>query len=108
MIMYNKELQNLLLFDIDNYKKNSNKYKIGERNGKGKEQKMNTNNLIFEGKYLNWERNGKKKYYDDGKLLFEREYLNGKRWNGKVNKKIVIKNLKQKMEKEKIIIILVI
>jgi len=88
MIMYNKELQNLLLFDIDNYKENSHKYKIGERNGKGKEYKININILIFEGEYLNGERNGKgKEYYDNGNLLFEGEYLNGKRWNGKGYKK---------------------
>ena len=41
--------------------------------------------MIFEGEYLNGERNGKGKEYNDDKLLFEGEYLNGKRWNGKVN-----------------------
>ena len=42
------------------------------------------NELIFEGVYLNGERNGKGKeyYYYDGELKFEGEYLNGKR-NGK-------------------------
>ena len=40
--------------------------------------------IIFEREYLNGERNGKgKKYDDDGKLIFEGEYLNGKIWNGK-------------------------
>ena len=40
-------------------------------------------NIIFEGEYLNGERNGKGKEYDAiGKLDFEGEYLNGKR-NGK-------------------------
>ena len=39
--------------------------------------------LIFEGEYLNGERNGKgKEYYDNGKLRYEGEYLNGIR-NGK-------------------------
>ena len=39
---------------------------------------------MFEGEYLNGERNGKGKEYNyDGKLYFEGEYLNGKRWNGK-------------------------
>ena len=39
---------------------------------------------MFEGEYLNGERNGKgKEYdYDNGKLEFEGEYLNGER-NGK-------------------------
>ena len=48
-------------------------------------KKYNDNNkLIFEGEYLNGERNGKgKKYYDYG-LIFEGEYLNGKiNGNGK-------------------------
>ena len=37
-------------------------------------------NLIFEGEYLNGERNGKGKEYNyDGGLIFEGEYLNGKR-----------------------------
>ena len=31
--------------------------------------------LIFEGEYLNGERNGKGKGYDNGKLIFEGEYL---------------------------------
>ena len=44
---------------------------------------MNTNILIFEGKYIKGERNGKgKEYYENGKLKFEGDYLNGKRWNG--------------------------
>ena len=34
--------------------------------------------------YLNGQRNGKgKEYNDDGKLIFEGEYLNGNKWNGK-------------------------
>ena len=43
-------------------------------------------NGIFEceGEYLNGERNGKgKEYNDNGQLVFEGEYLNGERWNGK-------------------------
>ena len=54
----------------------------GEKNGKGKEYKYSSF-LIFEGEYKNDKRNGKgKEYSDDGKLIFEGEYLNGKR-NGK-------------------------
>jgi len=42
--------------------------------------------LIFEGEYLNGERNGKgKEYKCEGKLKFEGEYLNGER-NGKGKK----------------------
>ena len=38
---------------------------------------------MFEGEYLNGQRNGKgKEYYSNGKLKFEGEYLNGERLNG--------------------------
>ena len=83
MIIYNKQIQKNFGVDIEVYKKISVKYKIGEKNGKGKEYDINTNKLIFEGEYLNGKRNGKgKEYYDNGKLKFEGEYLNGKIWEG--------------------------
>ena len=75
IIMYNKKLQNLLLVDIENYKKINGKYKIGEENGKGKEYLIESNKLIFEGEYLKGEKNGKgKEYYKDDELIFEGEY----------------------------------
>ena len=37
MIIYNKELQNILSVDFECFKEISGKYIIGERNGKGKE-----------------------------------------------------------------------
>ena len=78
LIIYNKQFQNLLLVDIKNYKKISGKYKIGEKNGKGKEYSIETKELIFEGEYLNGKRNGKgKEYNNDGILMFEGEYLKG-------------------------------
>ena len=83
IIVYNKELQKTLKIDIEDYKKVSGKYKIGKKDGKGKIYKINTNILIFEGEYLNKEKNGRgKEYYDNGKLKFEGEYWNGER-NGK-------------------------
>ena len=83
MIIYNKELQKLLLVDFEDYKENSRKYILGESNGKGKEYNKNNGKLIFEVEYLNGKRNGKGKEYNyNGKLIFEGEYLNGKR-NGK-------------------------
>jgi antitoxin component YwqK of YwqJK toxin-antitoxin module len=45
----------------------------------GKEYDWWTDNLIFEGKFLNGLRNGKGKEYENGKLIYEGEYLNGKR-----------------------------
>ena len=84
IIIYNKELQNNLKNNIEDYKKISGKYKIGEKNGKGREYLIDTNILIFEGEYLNGKRNGKgKDYYRNGKLGLEGKYLNGKFWDGK-------------------------
>jgi len=39
---------------------------------------------MFEGEYINGEKNGKGKEYYNGELKFEGEYLNGKKWNGKI------------------------
>ena len=62
---------------------NSNKIFL-LKNGKGFIKEFDDNNyLIFEGEYLNGERNGKGKEYN-GELIFEGEYLNGKRWNGNI------------------------
>ena len=61
MIIYNKELQKKVDVDIEVYKKKSGKYKIGEKNGKGREYILNSDELIFEGEYLNGKRNGKEK-----------------------------------------------
>ena len=108
LIIYNKYLQKALQINLKDYKKISGKYKIGKKDGLGKEYKLNTNFLIFEGEYLNGVRNGKgkeyyndnalkfvgeylngvrngkgKEYYYNGNLEFEGEYLNGKKWNGK-------------------------
>ena len=109
LIIYKKQMQKIFGFDIKDYKEISGKYRICEKNGKGKEYILNSNTLIFEGEYLNGKRNGKGKEYDNygdivfegeysngkkngkgkeydsfnGKLEFEGEFLNGKRWNGK-------------------------
>ena len=57
-------------------------YLNGERNWKGKE--YFDGQLKYEGEYLNGERNEKGKEYDDLGcfIIFEGEYLNGERWNG--------------------------
>ena len=112
IIRYNKELQKKFIVDIKDYKKESGKYKIGGKNGYGKEYIIKTNRIIFEGEYLKGKRNGKgkvydyddilifegeylngkkngkgKRYYDNGKLMFEGEYFDGKNWNGKAYNK---------------------
>ena len=47
MIIYNKELQKILDIDINTYKNISGKYKIVDKNGKGKEYILYTYKLIF-------------------------------------------------------------
>ena len=84
LISHNKKYQNKLEINIENYKTISGKYKIAEKNGKGKEYSLIANRLIFEGEYKNGKKNGKgKEYYINGKLKFEGEYLNGKKISGK-------------------------
>ena len=76
-------MQKICSVDIEDLKKISWKYKIGGKNGKGREYIFNTKTLIFEGEYLNGIKNGKgKEYYDNGKIRFEGKYINGER-NGK-------------------------
>ena len=114
---YNKKLQKDIDISIINYKHLSGRYIVydeskkfgkeykgendmliyegeylnGERNGKGKEYYI-FNRIEFEGEYLNGKRNGKGKEYDrNGKVIFEGEYLNGKKWNGFGNKNDITK-----------------
>ena len=64
-------------------KKGNLEFEIQNGNGQIKEYYDN-GKILYEGEYLNGERNGKgKEYYPDGQLEFEGEYLNGKKWNGK-------------------------
>jgi len=71
-------------------------YLNGERNGKGKE--YYNGEIAFEGEYLNGKRNGNGKEYYYDKLIFEDEYLNGEK-NGK-GKEFYCKNDKLKFEGE--------
>ena len=62
-------------------------YLNGEKNGKGKIYSIGLYGRVlkFEGEYLNGQKNGKGiEYYYGSKIKkFEGEYLNGKEWNGK-------------------------
>ena len=80
LIIYNKQLQKKFGYNLEYYKKISGKYRLYNKCGRGEVYKLNTKIKLFEGEYLNGERNGNgKEFYDDGKLKFEGEYLNGKR-----------------------------
>ena len=85
IINYNKSLQNLLDINIINYKIFNGKYIEYESDGKAREYYYYNDNLVYEGEYYNGKRNGKGKEYDkyaEKIILYEGEYLNGKR-NGK-------------------------
>ena len=80
LIIYNKQLKNKLGIDIDLYKKTSGRYKIGKKDGLGKEYILNTEILLYEGRYKNGKRNGYgKEYNDKGNLIFKGIFLNGKK-----------------------------
>ena len=88
IIRFNKSLQNLWNISIINYKFLSGRYKVYDNNNKngngyGKEYDGFSDELIFEGEYLNRKRHGKGKEYNiKGNLVYEGEYLYGLR-NGK-------------------------
>ena len=64
-------------------------YLNGERNGKGKEYDE-IGNLIYEGEYLKKKKKGKGKEYDYyGNIIFEGEYLNRKKYKTKQGDKII-------------------
>ena len=83
LIKYNNNLKSKIDYTLLHYKFYSGKYIIYEKDWIGKEFSGKDDKLLYEGEYLNGERNGRgKEYYSDGILKFEGEYANGKR-NGK-------------------------
>ena len=122
---YSKKLKNKILCLI-NYKIYSGRYIIYETKFKGKEYNGYNNKLIYEGEYLNGERNGTgkeffdngylkyngqflkgkkhgigKEYFDNGEIKYKGEYFNGKIIKGKLYDFSVIfmKLMKKKMKK---------
>ena len=91
IIKYNKSLQKNININIINYKFFTGKYIIYQSKRIGKEYIGKDNILIYEGEYLNGERNGKgKEFCGDDKLLFEGEYLYNYKLKGKyyINEKL--------------------
>ena len=74
------ELKNGNGYVIEYYDINKLKYllhSLDDINEKGKDH------ILFEGEYLNGEKNGKGiEYYFNGNKIYEGEYKNGRRWNG--------------------------
>ena len=66
IVKINKELQNNIDINLNNYKLFSGKYIIFEENGKGKEYNLYHNELVFEGEYKDGKKNGKGKEYFRG------------------------------------------
>ena len=73
LIKYSKNLQKNLKISLINYIFFSKRYIIYESKGKGKEYKSDNDKLLYEGEFLNGERNGKGKEYLKGELVFEGE-----------------------------------
>ena len=83
IVKYSKYLQKILKRRLIHYKAFSEREIIYGPEGKGKEYSSN-GVLLFEGEYLDGQRNGNcKEYNNKGELIFEGEYLKGKKWNGK-------------------------
>ena len=94
LIKYNKNIQNKIDININNFKIFSGRIIIYEAKEKtkglkkGKEYDIFTGILKYEGEYLNGERNGEGKEYDlYNNLIFKGKYLKGKKWEGKGYKK---------------------
>ena len=83
IIKNNKKLQRKFEIDIEYYKEKSGKYKVMENETFGKEYKLYSKRLIFEGYYIQGKKNGEgKDYYDNGNLEFVGKYLNGYKITG--------------------------
>ena len=78
IVKYNKNLQNKLYLNIRHYQVFSGRYIIYESKGIGKEYNAYTNELLYEGEYSDWKRNGKGKEYYNCELIYEGEYKNRK------------------------------
>ena len=83
MAKYNQNLKQMLGRRLIHYKIFSKRRIEYEQDGKGKEYLKLSDKLLYEGEYLNGERNGIGKEYDsDDNLIYEGEYLNREK-NGK-------------------------
>ena len=69
IVKYNKLLQKKLDINLNNYKLFRGRYIIYKEDGTAREYDSFDGQLLFEGEYLNGQRNGKgKEYYPNGKI----------------------------------------
>ena len=77
LINYNKSIQSKLSVNLNSYKEYAKIYRVIDKDGKGKEFDISTNELKFEGEYKDKKRSGFGKEYEKGKLIYEGEYKGG-------------------------------
>ena len=84
LINHNKKIQNMLDKNVNDYKIISGIGIFWERNGIGREYKLNSIILIFKGEFINGKRNGDGiEYHSNGMVKFKGKYVNGIRIKGK-------------------------
>ena len=72
LFKYNKSIQKEISLDLEDYKNESQKERIIEKDNFGKEYVLGSKIKIFEGQFLNGKKHGKgKEYYNNGNLKFE-------------------------------------
>ena len=82
LIKYTKHLQKKINLNLTNFMLYSGRYNVYLNNKLAREYDSNADELLFEGEYLNGERNGRGIEYFKGsyrKLSFKGEYKNGRR-----------------------------
>ena len=77
LINYNKSMQSKLSVNLNSYKEYAKIYRVINKDGKGKEYDISTNELKFEGEFKDKKRSGFGKEYKEGKLIYEGEYKDG-------------------------------
>ena len=80
MAKYNRNIQNKLNLSILDYKSFFGTYTIYEGDGINREYYGYNDQILFEGEYLNGQRNGNGTLYnEDGVIIFEGKFLNGRK-----------------------------
>ena len=78
-LLYEIEYKNGKMWNVKECEINNKKYELKDGKGFIKELDKDNDSFIYEGEYLNGERNGKGKEYKNSTLIYEGEFLKGKR-----------------------------